>query len=144
MIAIGLTVPRTSALPLPSPPPLRGLRVRPSGTKEQEANNFLEKRYKTEANPALSYDDTVQLALACMQNVLGSDLKATDIEVRFPSMDSISVALALSGSRSVRGNRLPAWSFRSGAHVRALTKVRPRCPLLTRSMRRRVSCEMRR
>lgn len=55
-----------------------------AGQKEQEANNFLEKRYKTEANPALSYDDTVQLALACMQNVLGSDLKATDIEVASP------------------------------------------------------------
>ena len=26
--------------------------------------------------------DTVQSALACMQNVLGSDLKATDIEAR--------------------------------------------------------------
>ena len=51
-----------------------------TGQKEQEANNFLEKRYKTDANPALSYDDTVQLALACMQNVLGSDLKASDVE----------------------------------------------------------------
>ena len=34
-----------------------------AGQKEQEANNFLEKRFKTDANPALSYDDTVQLAL---------------------------------------------------------------------------------
>jgi len=57
-----------------------GFKATSAGQKEQEANNFLEKRYKTEANPALSYDDTVQLALACMQNVLGSDLKATDIE----------------------------------------------------------------
>ena len=48
--------------------------------KEQEANNFLEKRYKENPNPALSYDDTVQLALACLQNVLGSDLKADDVE----------------------------------------------------------------
>jgi len=51
-----------------------------AGQKEQEANNFLEKRFKTDSNPSLSYDDTVQLALACLQNVLGSDLKATDIE----------------------------------------------------------------
>ena len=50
--------------------------------KEQEANNFLEKRYKAEPNPSLSYDDTVQLALACLQNVLGSDLKAGDVEKR--------------------------------------------------------------
>ena len=55
-----------------------------AGQKEQEANNWLEKRYKTDANPALSYDDTVQLALACLQNVLGSDLKADDVEVRRP------------------------------------------------------------
>jgi len=40
----------------------------------------LEKRYKAEPNPSLSYDDTVQLALACLQNVLGSDLKAGDVE----------------------------------------------------------------
>ena len=59
-----------------------GYKATSAGTKEQEANNFLEKRYKTEANPQLSYDDTVHSALACMQNVLGSDLKATDIEVR--------------------------------------------------------------
>ena len=57
-----------------------GFKATSAGQKEQEANNFLEKRYKTELNPALSYDDTVQLALACMQNVLGSDLKAGDIE----------------------------------------------------------------
>merc|ERR1712216_35135 len=51
-----------------------------AGQKEQEANNFLEKRYKSDPNPSLSYDDTVQLALATLQNVLGSDLKAADIE----------------------------------------------------------------
>ena len=58
-----------------------GYKATSAGQKEQEANNFLEKRYKSEPNPALSYDDTVQLALACLQNVLGSDLKAADIEV---------------------------------------------------------------
>ena len=56
--------------------------ARLAGQKEQEANNWLEKRYKTDPNPSLSYDDTVQLALACLQNVLGSDLKADDVEVR--------------------------------------------------------------
>merc|ERR1712066_226940 len=57
-----------------------GYKATSAGQKEQEANNFLEKRFKTDSNPSLSYDDTVQLALACLQNVLGSDLKATDIE----------------------------------------------------------------
>ena len=32
-----------------------GYKATSAGTKEQEANNFLEKRYKTEANPQLSY-----------------------------------------------------------------------------------------
>merc|ERR1719311_2025827 len=58
-----------------------GYKATSAGQKEQEANNFLEKRFKTDLNPSLSYDDTVQLALACLQNVLGSDLKASDIEV---------------------------------------------------------------
>merc|ERR1719298_237579 len=66
-----------------------GFKATSAGQKEQEANNFLEKRYKTEANPALSYDDTVQLALACMQNVLGSDLKATDIEASVVRNDAL-------------------------------------------------------
>merc|ERR1712129_551891 len=57
-----------------------GYKATSAGQKEQEANNWLEKRYKTDANPALYYDDTVQLALACLQNVLGSDLKADDVE----------------------------------------------------------------
>jgi len=57
-----------------------GYKATAAGQKEQEATNFLEKRYKTDLNPSLSYDDTVQLALACLQNVLGSDLKAPDLE----------------------------------------------------------------
>jgi hypothetical protein len=53
-----------------------GYKATSAGSKEQEANNFLEKRFKPpEPNPRLSYDDTVQLALACLQNVLGADLK---------------------------------------------------------------------
>merc|ERR1711967_187247 len=53
-----------------------GYKATSAGQKEQEATNFLEKRFKVDPNPSLSYDDTVQLALACLQNVLGSDLKA--------------------------------------------------------------------
>ena len=56
-----------------------GYKATSAGQKEQEANNFLEKRFKSDT-PNLSFDDTVQLALACLQNVLGSDLKATDLE----------------------------------------------------------------
>ena len=57
-----------------------GYKATSAGQKEQEANNFLEKKFKAGACPSLSYDDTVQLGLACLQSVLGSDLKATDVE----------------------------------------------------------------
>lgn len=60
-----------------------------AGQKEQEANNYLEKRYKADPNPQLSYDDTVQLALACLQNVLGSDLKAADVEAFVVRKDNL-------------------------------------------------------
>ena len=66
-----------------------GYKATSAGHKEQEANNFLEKRFKTDANPTLSYDDTVQLALACLQNVLGSDLKAPDIEACVVRSDNL-------------------------------------------------------
>merc|ERR1711988_1523223 len=66
-----------------------GYKATSAGQKEQEANNYLEKRYKTDLNPQLSYDDTVQLALACMQNVLGSDLKASDIEASVVRSDAL-------------------------------------------------------
>ena len=76
-----------------------------AGQKEQEANNWLEKRYKTDANPALSYDDTVQLALACLQNVLGSDLKADDVEVRRPPPPPKLEAQALPHGRRLQWAR---------------------------------------
>lgn len=74
--------------PFSRSPPLPG--SAPAGQKEQEANNFLEKRYKADANPQLSYDDTVQLALACLQNVLGSDLKAGDVEACVVKNDALA------------------------------------------------------
>lgn len=67
-----------------------GYKATSAGAKEQEANNFLEKRFKPpEPNPKLSYDDTVQLALACLQNVLGADLKANDIEACVVRSDNL-------------------------------------------------------
>ena len=47
-----------------------GYKATSAGQKEQEANNFLEKRYKAEPNPSLSYDDTVQLALATLTCIM--------------------------------------------------------------------------
>ena len=50
-----------------------------AGAKDQEADNFLEKRFKN--NPQFSYEETVQTAIAALQNVLSEDFKATEIEV---------------------------------------------------------------
>ena len=51
-----------------------------AGAKDQEADNFLEKRFK--GAPQFSYEETVQTAIAALQNVLSEDFKATEIEVR--------------------------------------------------------------
>merc|ERR1712164_37259 len=99
-----------------------GYKATSAGQKEQEANNWLEKRYKTDANPALSYDDTVQLALACLQNVLGSDLKADDVEccvvrnsnMKFTRVRLSSVAVG-GGGAARRGRRLGAFWARAEA-----------------------------
>lgn len=68
-----------------------GYKATSAGSKEQEANNFLEKRFKPpEPNPRLSYDDTVQLALACLQNVLGADLKVERLRPAAPVGHALS------------------------------------------------------
>eukprot|EP01132_Coremiostelium_polycephalum_P007672 gene7672-9439_t len=56
-----------------------GYKATGAGEKEQEATNFLEKKFKS--NPQLSQDETIQLAISTLQNVLGADLKASDIEI---------------------------------------------------------------
>jgi len=49
------------------------------GNKEQEATNFLEKKFK--ANEDLTYQQTVETAILTLQNIMGSDLKPSDVEV---------------------------------------------------------------
>eukprot|EP01116_Phalansterium_solitarium_P025684 TRINITY_DN9942_c0_g1_i1.p1 TRINITY_DN9942_c0_g1~~TRINITY_DN9942_c0_g1_i1.p1 ORF type:complete len:268 (-),score=44.50 TRINITY_DN9942_c0_g1_i1:247-984(-) len=50
-----------------------------SGVKDQEATNFLEKKYKS--NPKFSVDETIQLAISALQTVLSVDFKPNEIEV---------------------------------------------------------------
>ena len=50
--------------------------------KEQEAENFLEKRFK--ATPELSFDEAVQTAISALQSVLSEDFKAAEIEACCP------------------------------------------------------------
>lgn len=56
-----------------------GYRATAVGTKETEATNMLEKKFK--GTPEMSYDDAVQTAIGVLQQVLSEDLKPADIEV---------------------------------------------------------------
>ncbi|KDD75255.1 proteasome subunit protein [Helicosporidium sp. ATCC 50920] len=56
-----------------------GYKATAAGVKEQEAINALEKRFKS--NPEYTLDQTIQAAIEILQDVLGEDLKATDVEV---------------------------------------------------------------
>eukprot|EP01101_Sappina_pedata_P009211 TRINITY_DN530_c0_g1_i1.p2 TRINITY_DN530_c0_g1~~TRINITY_DN530_c0_g1_i1.p2 ORF type:complete len:251 (-),score=116.33 TRINITY_DN530_c0_g1_i1:100-852(-) len=56
-----------------------GYKAVAAGLKEQEAHSFLEKKLK--ANPELSTDETIQLAITTLQTVLSVDLKGSEIEV---------------------------------------------------------------
>lgn len=55
------------------------LQATSAGAKDQEAENFLEKKVK--ANASFSFDEAVQTAISALQNVLSEDLKASEIEV---------------------------------------------------------------
>jgi len=50
-----------------------------SGPKEQEATNFLEKKFKNK--PQLNTEQTIQLAIQTLQSVISSDFKSTDVEI---------------------------------------------------------------
>jgi 20S proteasome subunit alpha 1 len=56
-----------------------GYKATSAGAKEQEANNFLEKRVR--ANPSMSLQQAVETAIIALQTVVGADLKPTDLEV---------------------------------------------------------------
>ncbi|EFA79004.1 proteasome subunit alpha type 6 [Heterostelium album PN500] len=68
-----------------------GYKATAAGEKEQEATNFLEKKFKS--NPQLSRDETIQLAISTLQNVLGADLKASDLEIGICSRDDTKFRL---------------------------------------------------
>jgi 20S proteasome subunit alpha 1 len=60
-----------------------GYRGCTSGTKEQEAMTLLEKAYKKKSvtNSTFSPDEATEAVIDVLQNVIGADFKATDIEV---------------------------------------------------------------
>ncbi|KAI8927954.1 nucleophile aminohydrolase [Entophlyctis helioformis] len=56
-----------------------GYKATTAGAKHQEALNHLEKRLKKE--PELSLEDTVEVAITTLSNVLSLDFKPADIEI---------------------------------------------------------------
>ena len=54
-----------------------------SGAKDQEAMTLLEKAYKkkVQANAKFSTEEATEAIIDVLQNVIGADFKATDIEV---------------------------------------------------------------
>jgi len=63
-----------------------GYKATCAGEKEQEATNFLEKKFK--ADPQLSRDEAIQMAIATLQAVLSMDFKATEIEIGVVSKEN--------------------------------------------------------
>jgi len=56
-----------------------GYKACAAGAKEQEANNFLEKKIKSNSN--MTSQQAIETAIICLQTCVGSDLKPTDLEV---------------------------------------------------------------
>ena len=66
-----------------------GYKATSAGAKEQEAINFLEKKVKgANAGNEFTLEETVQTAVACLQTVLGEDLKAKELEVGIVTSDN--------------------------------------------------------
>ena len=58
---------------------VKALQAASAGAKDQEAENFLEKKVK--GTPNFSQEETIQTAIGALQNVLSEDFKASEIQV---------------------------------------------------------------
>jgi len=56
------------------------------GSKQTEANSFLEKKFKKKTD--FSHAETVQVAINCLSTILSADFKPSEIEVAVVSKDS--------------------------------------------------------
>ena len=65
-----------------------GYKATSAGAKEQEAINFLEKKVKGPTPGTVHREETIQTAVACLQTVLGEDLKAKELEVGIVTTDN--------------------------------------------------------
>ncbi|RCH99478.1 hypothetical protein CU097_015640, partial [Rhizopus azygosporus] len=57
-----------------------------AGAKQQEALNYLEKKLKK--NPELNMEDTIELAITTLSNVLAVDFKAAELEIGIVTKDN--------------------------------------------------------
>lgn len=56
-----------------------GYKATSAGSKEQEAQNYFEKKVK--ANPSMDYETALHTAITCLQSVLSADFRPNEIEV---------------------------------------------------------------
>jgi 20S proteasome subunit alpha 1 len=56
-----------------------GYKATAAGVKDQEAQNYLEKKIKANAN--MDHETTIHTAITCLQSVLSADFKPSEIEV---------------------------------------------------------------
>ena len=56
------------------------------GTKQTEANSFLEKKFKK--TETYNHDETIQVAINCLSTILSADFKPSEIEVAVVSKES--------------------------------------------------------
>ena len=63
-----------------------GYKACAAGSKEQEATNQLELKFKNNSDPEFSFEEMLQTAIAALQSVLSEDFKATEIEVGVAKM----------------------------------------------------------
>ncbi|CAF3978438.1 unnamed protein product, partial [Rotaria sp. Silwood1] len=66
-------------------------RATSAGVKQTEANNFLEKRMKKKSD--LTYDESIELAISTLANVLSTDLKPSEIEISVVTKDNDKVRI---------------------------------------------------
>jgi 20S proteasome subunit alpha 1 len=70
-----------------------GYRATTAGNKHQDGINYLEKKLKK--NPALNFDDSVELAVLTLSNTLSLDFKPADIEIGYVTAGSHFVKMSI-------------------------------------------------